>query len=240
MVRPLLLIPAAPPRAICLSSQGDGKPLALIPGLDLLNDGGSSASAMVRHSTDGNGAFELVAKRDHVVGEPLTIDYGMRPSHRLLRMYGFIHSAGEDGEVDECAEAGEELMLPLLPRASELTHASESEMEEIEAARAALSRIGVQGSSIRLTLGANGQVELPRLSASDAETATALRVLGGAAEAQLRRQNEGKAACEAVSRLGGEGGTEAGARARARLCLRLHAREAGVLAAALPQLRPVG
>jgi hypothetical protein len=73
---------------------GEGKPLALVPGLDLLNHGGDAAGAAVRFDPSA-AAFELVATRAHAPGEHLLIDYGTRASHRLLRLYGFVPSEGD-------------------------------------------------------------------------------------------------------------------------------------------------
>jgi hypothetical protein len=75
---------------------GSGKPLALVPGLDLLNHAGDAANATV-HFDRSNDAFVLVTKREVPAGEPLTIDYGALPSHRFVRLYGFLPGAEEAG-----------------------------------------------------------------------------------------------------------------------------------------------
>ena len=88
---------------------GRGKPLALVPGLDLLNTGGHAApTAEVAFADDG--AFELVATRDHAPGEQLLIDYSTPTPHRMLRLYGFVPARGDGGGA-----ATEEALLPLLP-----------------------------------------------------------------------------------------------------------------------------
>ena len=110
---------------------GDGKPLALVPGLDLLNHGGDDAGAVVRFDASA-GAFDLIATRAHAPGEHLLIDYGTRASHRLLRLYGFVPSGpggvGGDGDPaspvrDSVLAPGDEVLLPLLPSAAELAGA---------------------------------------------------------------------------------------------------------------------
>ena len=85
---------------------GRGKLLALVPGLDLLNTGGHAApTAEVAFADDG--AFELVATRDHAPGEQLLIDYSTPTPHRMLRLYGFVPARGDGGGA-----ATEEALLP--------------------------------------------------------------------------------------------------------------------------------
>ena len=156
-------------QAILLSRahSGEGKPLALVPGLDLLNHGGEGAGACVRFNA-ADAAFDLVATRAHAEGEDVLIDYGTRASHRLLRLYGFVTESGdESGEgadngsagaegngggdaavrsLGGVLPAGEEVQLPLLPSAAELEGAPEEIVSEIEAARAALRACGVGGA----------------------------------------------------------------------------------------------
>ena len=105
----------------------------------------------------------------------------------------------------------------------------------------ALRHVGVPGRSLRVVVGASGSVTLPfdaDAYGGDGAVATARRVLRAATESQVRRQREGAAACEAVSRLGGA--VRAAEKDRAKLCSRLHAREAAVLKAVLGRLEPNG
>ena len=84
------------------------------------------AGAQVRlaEAMDG-GSFELVTDRAHAVGEEITIDYGVRGSHQLLRQYGFVPSAGSAvggaaGSPPLCTlAADEEVRLALLPTGAE-------------------------------------------------------------------------------------------------------------------------
>jgi hypothetical protein len=71
---------------------GSGKPLALVPGLDLLNHAGGAANATVQFDR-ANSAFVLLTKREVAAGDPLTIDYGALPSHKFVRLYGFLPTA---------------------------------------------------------------------------------------------------------------------------------------------------
>ena len=233
-------------QAILLSRahSGDGKPLALVPGLDLLNHGGDDANAAVRFAA-ADGAFELVATRDVAAGHELLIDYGLCASHRLLRLYGFVphgrtHAAPNGGRASEGDEAiaaeGEEAQVPLLPSAAELDGAPEAVLEEIAAARTALDSLGIRGSALRLVGTGGGRVVLPALDHDTPAAATARRVLRFAVETQKHRQAEGAAACTSVAMLGGDGAAEVAARRRAKLCARLHAREAAVLESALAEL----
>lgn len=245
------LEPAAFRRAQALllsrAHSGDGKPFALVPGLDLLNHGGDSAGAEVRFAKD-DAAFEVVLTREHARGEEILIDYGTRASHRLLRLYGFLPAANTAALADAKAAAppggtvavgaGEEALVALLPSAAEMAEAPEDVRMELDAARAALDSLGVRGRSLRLVASSDQRVELPMLANRDAPgLATARRVMRAAVETQQLRQREGSAACEAVSRLGGDGAADVAARERAKLCARLHAREAAVLEAALAEIQ---
>jgi hypothetical protein len=167
---------------------GEGKPLALVPGLDLLNHGGDAAGAAVRFDPSA-AAFELVATRAHAPGEHLLIDYGTRASHRLLRLYGFVPSEGDAAVAATAATTtaaaaaaaapaapaapalapapGDEVMLPLLPSAAELAGAPEAVLTEVSAMRAALAACGVRGSALQLVVdeGGSGRVLLPPFAA---------------------------------------------------------------------------
>ena len=111
---------------------GHGKPLALVPGLDLLNHGGADASADVRFD-DATANFLLVARRAHAREEEVTIDYGTDASHRLLRLYGFVldETADEgvrtDADYDSVPppQPREEVSLSLMPPTAELAKASD-------------------------------------------------------------------------------------------------------------------
>ena len=81
--------------------------------------------------------------RDHSDGDPIEIDYGLRASHRLLRLYGFLpkrrvaEQAGrapdgdrgdddgdDDDDVDDAPMPSDEVLVPLLPSPRELANAS--------------------------------------------------------------------------------------------------------------------
>jgi len=217
---------------------GAGKPFALVPGLDLLNHGGSRASADVNFD-EASGEFRLVARRPHEQGEEVTIDYGSDASHRLLRLYGFL--AAEAGDAAAVANSaldepgapisGEEVSLSLVP--AELADASEASREAWRQHRAALAACGLHGSTMRLRVDATGAVPLALASADstgDASAAdTALLVLSAAIDAQLERQSNGLAASAAVEQAEA---APADFRDRARLARRLHLRERAVLLAA--------
>ena len=211
-------------QAILLSRahSGEGKPLALVPGLDLLNHAGLEANAAVRFSPS-DGAFELVAtRRIESANEEVCIDYGSSASHRLLRLYGFLPEGGDE------IVPGEEVLVPLLPSSAELQGAPEEVLEGMAAARDALARCGISSGTMKLVANDKGIVEMPSFvseSNGSAEAATARRVLRGAVEVQQQRQKEAAAACEAVGLLKGE----AAATQRAKLCARLNANEARVL-----------
>ena len=143
-------------QAVLLSRahSGDGKPLALVPGLDLLNHGGAGATATVRFN-DTSSAFELVATRAHAADEEVLIDYGTRSSHRLLRLYGFVNggSHGEGGSASGLVP-GEEVLLPLLPAAPDAaegaqgTQAAEVAEAHRQALRAMLAEYGMRGTPV--------------------------------------------------------------------------------------------
>lgn len=194
---------------------GRGKPLALVPGLDLLNTGGHAApTAEVAFADDG--AFELVATRDHAPGEQLLIDYSTPTPHRMLRLYGFVPARGDGGGA-----ATEEALLPLLP--------ADGDGGAAAAARA-LEAAGL-GRTVALRWADDGRsaVALPVPGAgaprSDAER-NALLVLGAALERQEARQRHGAAACAAVM---DHAGVDAAARRRAAAAADLHAAEAPLL-----------
>lgn len=230
-------------QAVLLSRahSGDGKPLALVPGLDLLNHGGPEAGAHVRHQDD---AFELVATRAHAQGDPVEIDYGTRASHRFLRLYGFVphreSSASSEGTAVHdatSAMAGDEIVVPLLPSAAELSGAPDVVLQEVAGLHRSLAACGISGSSLRLRANVDGQFALPQVGGSDQEASIALRVLLSAIDAQRLRQKQGYAACQAVEAAPGESASDETARHRARLCLKLHAREAALLETAWQQLQ---
>lgn len=210
---------------------GDGKPLALIPGLDLINHGGESASALVRHVA---GAFELVATRPLSVGDPIEINYGSHASHRLMRLYGFVPSDGDGGGGRggaASARAGDEVLLRLLPSPSELEGAPQETIAEVEAQRAALATFGLPSGQLRLVVDSEGRVPLPIENAGAASSSVA-HVLLAAIEAQRRRVHEGLQACEAVQATTGTRVADEAARARAALSAQLHQNESVVLEAA--------
>jgi hypothetical protein len=92
-------------QAVLLSRahSGEGKPLALVAGLCLLNHVPNAPSARVAMV---DGSFALVATRSLPPHEPLTIDYGTAASHRLVRLYGFLPSEDDaDDEADVRAAA---------------------------------------------------------------------------------------------------------------------------------------
>ena len=234
-------------QAILLSRahSGDGKPLALVPGLDLLNHGGRAAGACVHYRDH---AFELVATRAHAKGDPIEIDYGTSASHRLLRLYGFVprrggheEQSGEEAAAEAAAqtavEVGEEVIVPLLPSAAELSGAPDAVLQEVAAIRDSLAACGISGSSLRLRLGDDGRFALPQIGGAGQEASTALRVLLSAIDTQKRRQQQGFAACQAIQAAPGRGTSDEAARRRARLCLQLHTREAALLEAAWTQLQ---
>ena len=123
---------------------------------------------------------------------------------------------------------------------SRLERAPEEIVSEIEAARAALRACGVGGSSLWLAVDETGQVILPAFAAADpnkgAESSTARRVLRAAVDSQRQRQQVGAAACAAVKYAGGA--SDQAFRQRARLCERLHAREAALLNVVAQELSP--
>ena len=235
-------------QAVLLSRahSGDGKPLALVPGLDLLNHAGPEASAAVRFRDD---SFELIALRDLAAGDAVEIDYGPRASHRLLRLYGFVPEEAvlvSSGSVDHTPVSGDaqpgevhgeadqdEIQLALLPTAAELQGAPEAVRQQVEAARQALTACGIPGSSLRLRLLETGEVALPSafqtVDTASPEAEVARHVLLSAVARQQQRQEQGSAACSAVKRAGMPGPNDEAVRERARLCGLLHVREAAVL-----------
>ena len=119
-----------------------------------------------------------------------------------------------------------------------LTEAQRAEVaREVDAARAALSQVGITGGSLRVVVGADGRAALPMLETAEGAPGGAWHTLAAALEAQQRRQAEGAAVCAAVADLPGGGEAEAAARRRAQLCARLHRREAAVLEAAKRELQ---
>lgn len=223
-------------QAVLLSRahSGEGKPLALVPGLDLLNHGGDRAGALVRCTADGGGgmggAFELVAARAHAAGEPLLIDYGLRASHRLVRLYGFLPPENQRGATEGAAAeaarsghslaAGEQVLLSLLPSPSELAGAPAAVHDAVQHHRHTLRSCGIPGTTLRLDVDSGGSVALPAalaaaLPAADGEGArqgagaspqrretaqAALHVLRAAVQTQMGRQRAGLEACDAVQR----------------------------------------
>ncbi|EOD14431.1 hypothetical protein EMIHUDRAFT_103494 [Emiliania huxleyi CCMP1516] len=244
-------------QAVLLSRahSGDGKPLALVPGIDLVNHAGA---ARCGGRCGGRG------------GEPLLIDYGLRASHKLLRLYGFLAPRDEEPTVTG-GEAGgggsgvggegggggggggggvggvsgapppeaDEVVVPLLPSVAEMGGDADESARQIEEARAALAACGLRGSSVRLGVSPDGSVLLPALAstAPSAAAAAARHVFRTALEAQRERQREGSAACLAVEGMAemDEAGNAA-ARGRARLCLRLHEREGAAVEEAIAEL----
>jgi len=184
---------------------GDGKPLALVPGLDLLNHGGALASADVRFD-EASAAFQLVARRTLHASEELTIDYGTDASHRLLRLYGFVGGTAADDVTADGGELaapppGDEVMLQLLPPAAKVAEAPEATRRVWLEQRAALGACGLGGSTLRLGVDADGQVPLTLTPAGHADRAaqeTALLVIATAIDSQLQRQADGRAAAHAV------------------------------------------
>lgn len=219
---------------------GDGNPVALVPFGDLLNHGGRESSAAVRWGegegeAGGPGAFEVVATRAMPEGHPLLIDYGTDRSHRLLRLYGFVPSGAS------CA--GDEVHLPLLPTAAEMRDAPPEARAALERHVDALAACGMTGSATTLEVDASGETVLwrgaplasalaPPAGAPGSEAAAAQgagHVLRLAISAQLKRQEEGMAGCDAVREAGGDAAGDIAARQRARLAARLHDRERRVL-----------
>jgi hypothetical protein len=213
---------------------GEGKPLALVPGLDLLNHAGSCAGARVRFSEDENGgSFELVAIRDHAVGDELRIDYGVRGSHQLLRQYGFVApvTSAEPGSVGGSLAADEEVRLFLLPPGVEQPDGIPAVWD--------LRWASAPGQDIQHW---EGLVELPLGDASTdpAETVRALQVLATAIGVRLEEQRAGYEASAAVRQMPGEAAGDVAARARALLSGELHETETRLLLAAKQQLAELG
>ena len=208
---------------------GAGKPLALVPGMDLLNHGGATASADVAFD-EATSSFLLVARRGLVADEEITIDYGTDASHRLLRLYGFVVGSVAAAAADaDAARVGEEVLLSLVPPYAELGAIPEVERQAWQEHRAALAACGLRGSMLRLIVDPGGGVTIPQLTQGGAASETALLVLAAAIDGQLQRQADGMSAAAAVQAAEA---APAQFRQRARLSTMMHSRERAVLMAA--------
>ena len=208
---------------------GAGKPLALVPGMDLLNHGGATASADVAFD-EATSSFLLVARRGLVADEEITIDYGTDASHRLLRLYGFVVGSVAAAVADaDAARVGEEVLLSLVPPYAELGAIPEVERQAWQEHRAALAACGLRGSMLRLIVDPGGGVTIPQLTQGGAASETALLVLAAAIDGQLQRQADGMSAAAAVQAAEA---APAEFRQRARLAFTMHSRERAVLIAA--------
>ena len=186
---------------LCRAHSGSGRPLALVPGLDLLNHAGATASAAVEHDVP-TGAFQLVALRAHSAGEELTIDYGTDASHRLLRLYGFVSARTEGQKVDTAVE-GEEVLLALLPSEAELADARAESVAEWRSHREALAACGLHSSTVRLACAADGRVALPLPHEAPTQTvdACSTQLQAGAAERPTDGSTAGDSAADHASAL---------------------------------------
>jgi len=209
---------------------GKGKPLALVPGLDLLNHAGGEANAAVELDAV-SGAFQLVVSRDLQSGEQLTIDYGALPPHKFLRLYGFVPPAAGPGSSDE------EVLLQLLPTGAE----GAAEAEAALRASGLPTRIALRwadASAPNLPDYGGSSVLLPLDGLRADARVAAVHVLARAVLAQLDRLAQGSAACEAVRSAGVSVGVEVVR--RAELCAALNRREAVMLERTRVQLARVG
>ena len=86
-----------------------------------------SACAVIAESDGAHGCcstIELTAKRQHKVGEEVTLDYGQHPLQHMICQYGFVPTYGSEGAVYEVFEdfgiRWEALIVQASPRVSTL------------------------------------------------------------------------------------------------------------------------
>ena len=161
---------------------GEGKPLALVPALDLLN-----------HQTPPNAevcfdasaaAFAVRALRPVDAGDELTIDYGVGAAHKLLRMYGFVSSSARGGALLALASGSSEAAASL--RDAGLPTLLPLEWDEPRERRV---RLPVLDAAARGVLGSALQAQMKRLAGARAAI-DAVFAAGEDVDARTRRRAE--------------------------------------------------
>lgn len=220
---------------------GQGKPLALVPGLDLLNHAGPSANAEVVLDSQ-NDAFQLLTTREVLAGEQLTIDYGALPSHKFLRLYGFLPDICPIEGSHTMPRKDEEVVLHLLPAGAP----GAAEAGKALRASGLPTRVplrwdvprGAQhadaASESNSEPDSSSAVALPFDGLALSERSAAVHVLTRAVIEQQTRLSEGREACEVIRGASSKLGEKAAN--RAELCLQLNRREMTLLEAARVQL----